>query len=256
MAHFNGKVVLITGASGGVGRALWKHFDELGATVIALDKDPGVHELSNATTECAVVDVSNDDEVTATIHAMAEKCGPIDVLVNNAGVGGERTLAKSTPDGWHRGIATNLHSVYYCTSAVLPAMRERKQGAIVMVSSVNGMTTLGSPDYSAAKAAMISFTKFVAVECGRDGVRANAVCPGTIRTPIWQDRLEKNPELFDQLKKWYPLGRVAEPIEVAKAVAFLAGDDATFITGAVLNVDGGLLAGNPIMAAELTNERF
>lgn len=256
MADFDSKVVLITGASGGVGRALCEFFEKSGAIVLALDKDPNVHDLAGTRTECASVDVSDHDAVTAAIHELAEKRGPVDVLINNAAIGGERTHAKSTSDGWRHVVAVDLHSVYSCTSAVLPAMRDRKRGAIVMVSSVNGLTTLGSPAYSASKAAMLSFTKSIAVEYGRYGIRANAICPGTIRTPVWQERLDNDPNMLDQLKKWYPLGRIAEPEEVAKAVAFLAGDDASFITGAILNVDGGLMAGNPVMASELTVEKY
>jgi NAD(P)-dependent dehydrogenase (short-subunit alcohol dehydrogenase family) len=257
MADFNGSVVLITGASGGLGRALCGHFAELGATLIALDREPKVHELSDAKTHCGVVDVSDAKAVELIVGEMVARTGPVDVLVNNAAVGGiERTVGKSTVEGWEKTVAIDLHSVFYCTKAVLPAMQERRGGSIVMVSSVNGLTTLGSPAYSASKAAMLSFMKSVAVEYGRHGIRANAVCPGTIRTPIWQQRLEANPQLFDQLAKWYPLGRIAEPIEVAKAVAFLAGEDASFITGSVLNVDGGLMAGNAVMASELTIEKY
>ncbi|WEX12424.1 SDR family oxidoreductase [Chelativorans sp. AA-79] len=255
MSDFKGSIVLITGASGGLGRALCGHFADLGAKIIALDRDARVHDLAGA--ECAVVDVSDPEAVAETIRKLTERTGPVDVLVNNAAIGGaERTVAKSTVAGWEETVAIDLHSVFYCTKAVLPAMQDRQRGSIVMVASVNGLTTLGSPAYSASKAAMLSFTKSVAVEYGRHGIRANAVCPGTIRTPIWQQRLDGNPHLFEQLAKWYPLGRIAEPIEVARAVAFLASEDASFITGAILNVDGGLMAGNAVMASELTVEKY
>lgn len=257
MADFSGSVILITGAVGGLGRALCGHFADLGGKIVAFDRDPKVHELAGPKTHCAIVDVSDVNAVERAVGEMTGCVGPVDVLVNNAAVGGiERTVAKSTAEGWEKTVAIDLHSVFYCTKAVLPAMKERGRGSIVMVSSVNGLTTLGSPAYSASKAAMLSFMKSVAVEFGRHGIRANAVCPGTIRTPIWQQRLESNPQLLDQLAKWYPLGRIAEPIEVAKAVAFLASDDASFISGAIVNVDGGLMAGNAVMASELTLERY
>jgi NAD(P)-dependent dehydrogenase (short-subunit alcohol dehydrogenase family) len=135
-------------------------------------------------------------------------------------------------------------------------MQQKHSGAIVTISSVNALTTLGNPAYSAAKAALISFSQSLAVEYGRFGIRANVVCPGTVQTPAWKERIEKQPDIFEKLKKWYPLGRIAEPIDIAKAAAFLASDDARMITGSVLTVDAGLMAGNAVMAAELTLEAF
>ncbi|MEQ8699717.1 MAG: SDR family oxidoreductase, partial [Bauldia litoralis] len=110
--------------------------------------------------------------------------------------------------------------------------------------------------YSAAKAGMISLTKALAMEYGRFGIRANIVCPGTVRTPIWEHRVEKSPEILTELGKWYPLGRVANPIDIARAVGFLASDDAAAITGVVLPVDCGLSAGNIVMTREITLEDF
>jgi NAD(P)-dependent dehydrogenase (short-subunit alcohol dehydrogenase family) len=133
-------------------------------------------------------------------------------------------------------------------------MKARRSGVIVNVGSVNGLMALGDPAYSAAKAGLISLTRAIALECGRYNIRANIVCPGTVRTPIWDDRASRNPEILAQLGRWYPLGRIVEPIEVMHAVAFLASDAASAITGAVLPVDCGLTAGNLVMARELTLE--
>jgi len=127
-------------------------------------------------------------------------------------------------------------------------------GAIVNVASVNALACFGNEAYSAAKAGMLSLTQNVAVRYGRHGIRANAVVPGTIRTPVWDARLALDPTVLDTLVKWYPLGRVGEPDDVASAVLFLASDEAAFITGTTLRVDGGLLAGNPVMAEELLVE--
>ncbi len=140
--------------------------------------------------------------------------------------------------------------------AVLPGMQDRGRGTIVSVSSVNGLTTLGHPGYSAAKAGLISFTKSLAVEYGRYGIRANVICPGTVRTPVWNDRIRRKPEIFEELVKWYPLRRVVDPADLAKAAAFLASDDASAITGVVLPVDCGLMAGNIVMSSELTLEKY
>lgn len=119
------------------------------------------------------------------------------------------------------------------------------------ISSVNGIVGLGEEAYSAAKAGMNVLTKNMAVKYGRFGIRVNAICPGTVRTPIWGPRLEKDPHIFEKLAKWYPLGRVGEPEDIANAALFLASDEAAWITGALLVVDGGLLAGSYRMTLEL-----
>jgi NAD(P)-dependent dehydrogenase (short-subunit alcohol dehydrogenase family) len=133
-------------------------------------------------------------------------------------------------------------------------MKARRAGAIVNIGSVNGLAAFGDPAYSAGKAGMISLTRSLALEFGRYNIRINIVCPGTVRTPIWDARTAQNPEVLTRLQRWYPLGRIVEPIEVVRAVAFLASDAASAITGVVLPVDCGLTAGNLVMARELTLE--
>ena len=135
-------------------------------------------------------------------------------------------------------------------------MVAKRAGAIVGIGSVNGVSALGDPAYSAGKAAMISLTRSLAQEYGRHGVRANIVLPGTVRTPAWQRRASKDPKVLETLKRWYPLGRIVEPIDVARAVAFLASDAASAITGVALPVDCGLMSGNMVMAGELTLDGF
>ena len=181
--------------------------------------------------------------------------GPVDVLINNAGVSRHSALERTTPEGWADDVAANLNGAYNCCYAVLPAMKARA-GVIVNIGSVNGLSALGDAAYSAGKAGMISMTKSLAVEFGRYGIRCNIVCPGTVRTPIWDARMQRNPKVLEQLERWYPLRRVVEPIEVMRAVAFLASDAASAITGVVLPVDCGLTAGNIVMARELTLEDF
>jgi len=135
-------------------------------------------------------------------------------------------------------------------------MQARKQGVIVNIGSVNGFSALGDAAYSAGKAGMVSLTRSLAQEFGRYNIRVNIVCPGTVRTPIWDERSKKNPDVLKQLTRWYPLGRIVEPIEVMRAVAFLASDAASAITGVSLPVDCGLMAGNIVMARELILEDF
>ena len=133
-------------------------------------------------------------------------------------------------------------------------MIERRSGVIVNIASVDGLAYVGNEAYSAGKAAMINMTQSIAVRYGHYGIRCNAVAPGSIATPAWQERVDKEPDVLDRLVKWYPLGRVGTPEDVAGAVLFLASDDASWITGTVLRVDGGLLAGNDVMTNELLVE--
>jgi NAD(P)-dependent dehydrogenase (short-subunit alcohol dehydrogenase family) len=133
-------------------------------------------------------------------------------------------------------------------------MKAHRAGTIINIGSVNGLAAYGDAPYSAGKAALISLTRSLAMEYGRYNLRVNIVCPATVRTPIWDERTSRNPNVLTQLARWYPLGRIVEPIEVIHAVAFLASDAASAITGVVLPVDCGLTAGNIVMARELTLE--
>ena len=180
--------------------------------------------------------------------------GDADILINNAGVSHNPALGRTTPEGWRDDVNANLNGAYNCTYAVLPGMQARKKGVIVNIGSVNGFSALGDAAYSAGKAGMVSLTRSLAQEFGRYNIRVNIVCPGTVRTPIWDERSKRNPEVLEQLTRWYPLGRIVEPIEVMRAVAFLASDAASAITGVALPVDCGLMAGNIVMARELIVE--
>ena len=258
--EFEHKVVAITGAAGGIGRELCAFFGGHGAAVVALDKSDGVLALADRLRqqririEPAIVDISDAAAVGAPFAAAAAALGPVDILINNAGVTRHPTLEHTTPAGFREDVDVNLNAAYSCAHAVLPAMKARRRGAIVNVGSVNGLSALGDAAYSAGKAGLISLTRALALEFGRYNIRANIVCPGTVRTPIWDERLARNPAVLDQLARWYPLRRIVEPIEVMRAVAFLASDAASAITGVVLPVDCGLTAGNLVMARELTLE--
>ena len=151
----------------------------------------------------------------------------------------------------------NTHSISLLGFTFYDATgRALQPGSLVLIGSVNGMQALGHPAYSAAKAGLISYTKALAMEFGPFGIRANIVCPGTVKTPAWQARVDKNPQVLENLKKWYPLGDFATPDDVADAVLFLASSRARLITGVALPVDGGLSAGNRVLAHELTLEEF
>lgn len=253
------RVVLVTGACGGIGSVLCKRFVEQGDTVLALDLDASAlarlsKQLGETQVTPLVADLGDAAAVQQAVAAAVAKRGPVDVLVANAGAAEGLTLATTDAAIWQRDIHLNLNGTYHTVEAVRASMIERQQGALVLIGSVNGMAALGHPAYSAAKAGLISYTKALALELGRHGIRANIVCPGTVKTQAWQARVDKNPQVFEDLKKWYPLRDFATPDDIADAVLFLASPMARVITGVALPVDGGLMAGNRLMAQELTLE--
>lgn len=262
MTGFEGKTVLITGAAGGIGTVLVRTFAERGARIAALDRDDSVSDLAKSLiaegiqAAAAVADIGSKEQVSIAIGSLRAELGSIDVLVNNAGFSGASNLETTDEDIWQNDINGNLNGAFNCTRPVLQDMKKTGRGAIVTIGSVNGASALGDPAYSAAKAGLISYTKSLAMEYGRFGIRANVVSPGSVRTPIWDHRIEREPEIFERLLKWYPLGRIAEPQDIANAVAFLASDQAAAISGAVLPVDCGLSAGNIAMAREITQLEF
>ena len=257
---FVGKTVAITGAAGGIGQALCWHFGGEGARLALLDRKDSLKDFAatliagGITVESEVVDVGDAAAVGKAFARLAGMLDPVDILINNAGVSNFPTLSQTDPDGWRDDVNGNLNSAFNCAKTVLPAMVERRSGVILNIGSVNGLAGLGDPAYSAAKAGMISLTRSLALEYGRYGVRANVILPGTVRTPIWAERQKKDPQVLARLERWYPLGRIVEPVDIARAAAFLASDAASAITGVALPVDCGLMAGNFVMTQELTLE--
>jgi len=257
---FKDKIVAITGAAGGVGQSLCRYFIDEGAKVAAIDRKSTVESLLSDLKAApkmfasAVADISEPAEVERAFASLAGTLGSIDILVNNAGGSTHGTLARTDAAGWRHEIKINLDSAYYCAQAVIPGMKAKRGGVIINIGSVNGLGALGDPAYSAGKAAMISLTRSLAQEYGPYGIRANIVLPGTIRTPAWERRAVKDPKVLETLRRWYPLGRIVEPADVAKAVGFLASDAASAITGVALPVDCGLTSGNLLMRQDLTLE--
>ena len=255
------RVALVTGAGSGIGQAIARRYAAEGAAVVVLDWHPEggrgtADEIAGQGGSALFVeaDVSRAADVERAFEGALSAFGRIDVLVNNAAVAEGDDILRIDEATWDRNLAVVLKGVFLCTRAALPGMIAQRRGAVVNVASVNGLMGLGNEPYSAAKAGVINLTQNVAVRYGRFGVRANVICPGTVRTPIWRPRVERVPDVFERLGAWYPVGRVGEPEDVAGAALYLASDEAAFVTGAVFPVDGGLTAGLHRMARELQAE--
>ncbi|NGP17407.1 SDR family oxidoreductase [Devosia aurantiaca] len=236
-----GKSVLITGAGGGIGRALVHSFHAAGSRIIAADREP-IIELS-ASREL-IFDQSDAEATRAAVLADIATHGAPDVVIANAGFTRAEHLGQLDDAVWQSEMAINLNGAYALVDPITKAMAERGSGSVVFISSVNAFQHFGNPAYSAAKAGLIAYAKAIAVELGGRGVRANVVAPGSVRTPAWDHRLEGDPRLLDKVLPHYPLGRMVSPEEVANTTMFLASDAASGITGVTVPVDAGLLAGN------------
>ena len=236
-ASLDGKLALVTGASRGIGRAIAEELARAGASVVVgyrSGKDEA-EELAAAIGGRAVqADVSSADEA----KRLVEEAGDVDVLVNNAGLTRDGLLARMSDDDWRTVIETNLSSVFYTCRAVTRPMMKKRGGSIVNISSIVGVHgNWGQTNYGASKAGIIGFTKSLARELGSRNIRANVVAPGYVKTALTEVLPD---EATATMVQQTPLGRVADPEEIAGAVRFLASDQASFITGDVLLVDGGL----------------
>lgn len=243
------KSVLITGAASGIGAATARHMAGLGARIAASDIDLGrlealVAELtaSGGTAFAQAVDVTQSSQVDAFFEAAVKAWGRIDIVVSNAGIGGkeQRKTAEHTHDDWHNVIAVNQTGVFYTMQAALRQMVAQGYGSIVNVASLAGLKPSGyNLSYSASKFAVIGMTKSAALEYGRDNIRINAVCPGYTKTPLLDRLLGFRPEMEETLRRLIPMDRFGEAGEIAEAIAWLASDQAKFITGQTLVLDGG-----------------
>jgi 3-oxoacyl-[acyl-carrier protein] reductase len=236
-ASLEGKTALVTGASRGIGRAIATELAWAGANLVVgyrAGKDEAEALASELRARAVQADVSSPDDA----KRLVEEAGDVDILVNNAGLTRDTVLARMSDDDWRAVIDTNLSSVFYTCRAVTRPMMRRRGGAIVNVSSVVGVHgNFGQTNYAASKAGIIGFTKSLARELGSRGVRANVVAPGYVKTRLTDELPEEATKLMLENT---PLGRIAEPEEIAGAVRFLVSDEASFITGEVLLVDGGL----------------
>lgn len=257
MRRFEGSVAVVTGGGHGIGRACAMRLAAEGASIVVADIDTEAAEavVSQLPGDGLAVpcDVRDDAAVAAMAAAAAERFGRVDVLVNNVGVAGDVSLDALDEAEWQRQVDPTLHGALRCVRACLPQLLDSPGGgAVVSISSVNGMVAIGNLAYSAAKAGLINLTRNLAVDYGpraqgvigadRGWVRFNVVAPGTIRTRAWTRNQERR-EALAHMENLYPMGRAGEPEEVAAAVAFLASADAAWITGITLPVEGGFLTG-------------
>ncbi len=247
--RFEGKVVLITGGGSGIGRATSMGFAQEGATVVVTDIDENkgkeiVEEMrqSGAKGRFIAQDVSDPLTHDNVIKSITDEYGKLDVAFNNAGVAGKLApLDEYSDEDWSRVMNINLDGVFYGMRAQLKQMLKQGYGAIINNSSILGKVSFdGTPAYTAAKHALIGMTRSAAVDYSKKGIRINAIGPAFIRTPMLEENLEE--EMLDSLARLHTIGRLGEAKEVAKAVLFLASDDASFVTGETLMVDGGFTA--------------
>jgi 3-oxoacyl-[acyl-carrier protein] reductase len=243
--QLTGKVAVITGGARGIGHATAVKFASEGARVAVCDINPDLAQQTLAEIRSAGgeaqgyrVDVTDKQEIAGMVRGVMDRWGRVDVLVNNAGIVMDAQLKKMTDEQFDKVIDINLKGVYNCTRATVEIMLAQKAGVILTTSSIVGLYgNFGQTNYAASKFAVIGMTKTWARELGRSGVRANVVCPGFIATPI----LAKMPEdVLKQMAAKVPCGRLGEPGEVANVFAFLASDQASYINGAVISVDGGM----------------
>jgi NAD(P)-dependent dehydrogenase (short-subunit alcohol dehydrogenase family) len=247
----DGRIAVVTGAGAGLGRAIAEALARAGAAVAVAELDAGSGERAAAELRGLGVearayrtDVSRREDVDATFEAVARDLGPVDVLVNNAGISriGPHTQDVSDED-WHDSIAVMQTGVFFCMRAAGRQMLERGSGAIVNISSIRGFSANpGRLAYCAAKAAVVMMTRVTAGEWARAGVRVNAVCPGVLRTPMWDADVAAGRIDEEHYLELVPAGRLGTPDEVGALVVYLCSDAAAYVTGGVFTIDGGLTA--------------
>lgn len=245
MKRLDNKVVIITGAGSGIGRETALLFAKEGGKIVVadVDKKGGTNTAKDIRNEggdgfFAELDVSNRDQSRQVVGDTLEKYGKIDVLVNNAGIVKDALISKMTEDQWDKVLSVDLKGPFNCIQAVVNAMDGHGTGEIINVSSIVGIYgNIGQVNYAAAKAGLIGLTKSLAKELGKKGIRVNAVAPGFIETPMTANVPER---FLEMMREKTPLKRLGKPDDVAYALLYLASDEANFINGAVITVDGGL----------------
>lgn len=246
--RFLGKTVIVTGASSGIGEGAAKRFLAEGANVTVCarsksDLKKTYKDYSESRVLIMDIDVSSEADSKELIRETVKKFGQLDVLVNNAGIYVEGKLDEVTFKDWKKQMSVNVDGVYLCSHAAIPHLKKTK-GCIINTASVSGMGgDYETAAYNASKGAVVNLTHAMAIDYGRDGIRVNSICPSLTESELTKDML-KDKKLVAEFKKRIPLNRVATPADIAGVYAFLASDDARFVTGVNLPVDGGVSASN------------
>jgi NAD(P)-dependent dehydrogenase (short-subunit alcohol dehydrogenase family) len=254
MASLAGKIALVTGAGSGIGAAIADRFATLGAHIFSTDIDERaagetVRRITAAggSAEALRLDVTREADASAVAAAVLARQQRLDILVNNAGVGHVGTILQATGDDLDRLYAVNVRGVFTVTKAFLPSMIARRAGSIVNMASIGGIVGLRDRiAYCTTKFAVVGLTKSLALDHARDGVRVNCICPGRVETPFVAARLREYPDpeaAYREMAGSQAVGRMGRPEEIAAAAAYLASDEAAFVTGSALIIDGGLSAG-------------
>jgi NAD(P)-dependent dehydrogenase (short-subunit alcohol dehydrogenase family) len=249
------RISVVTGAGSGIGRAVAAGLSVEGSRVVFVDIEGAKAEAAAAAVRSQgreavafAADVADPASVDALRVFVRETLGPLDILVNNAAIQVNKRIEDTTPEEWNRQMAVNVGGVFLCSRAFLPDLRA-KSGVIINMSSVNGFFVEPScAGYCATKGAILAFTKALAIDHGREGIRVHAICPGYINAGLAEGYFESQPDparAREEAGSLHALGRIGQPEEVAKAAVFLASDDASFMTGSALIVDGGFSAGLP-----------
>lgn len=248
MQRFKGRTVIVTGAASGIGLGVAQRFSSEGANVVMCDVDErrltdAAGALPHDRTLALRCDVSDAEAVDQLVAAAVERFGALHVMVNNAGVAPEGSATEVSLDDWNKAIGVDLSGVFHGCRSALPELL-KTQGCIVNTASVSGLAAdWGLAAYNAAKGGVVNLTRSIALDFGARGVRANAVCPSLTRTGMTEDMMGDK-ALIAKFMERMPIGRVAEPADIAAVVAFLASDDARFVNGVNLPVDGGVMASN------------
>jgi NAD(P)-dependent dehydrogenase (short-subunit alcohol dehydrogenase family) len=251
MGSLEGRTAFVTGGAHGIGRACVERLQAAGAAVVFGDVDEATgreaaESLSGgpAAVEFAPCDVTSEEQVASVVNGAIQRFGAVDVVVANAGIDVPFDAATMTEDEWNDFLAIDLKSVWLSVKHALPGMRERRRGSIVTIASIHAfVTSEGKFPYAAAKSGVVGITRSLALDNARYQIRANAVCPGYTRTRMVMDgiRSAEDPDAAEaEMLAIHPLGRIADPMEIANVVAFLASDEASFVTGASILADGGL----------------
>lgn len=247
MGKLDGKVALVTGGGSGIGAASAERFGAEGATVVTLDIAATEHKVDYS------VDVRNESDVQAAIASIVAQHGRLDIVLNAAGVAGGGPVHLLPLDEWDRVIGVNLTGTFLVSKHALAPMLEQGSGSIINIASIEGVQgTDGGSAYNASKGGVVLLTKNLAIDYGRAGIRVNCICPGFIDTPMMRAVLdgEGMKKYRDRLVDEHKLGRIGEPAEIAAAATFLASDDASFVTGHIMIVDGGYTAGTRLGVLE------